>query len=253
MTGARNKIARGKHHTKDLDQFIKLNDLEFLSKPICIPRPIQEGSREILYFWYLPAKPIPTEIAMIVGDAVQNLRSALDLAIVEIASKFGINDRIGFPFERDFHHLEIKIRKNLKNVPKSAKDIIKKFQPVKVNPLSDLRAIHDINNIDKHNRLIIAADMVPLSGSLIRTPSGDNLLFEPDLFVMPTYVEHLSAYELLGHTDQSGPGSFTFAPGSKLKLAWGQGMPLEGRGLMDSLTEFSETVEDVVNQLSHVS
>jgi hypothetical protein len=74
--GIRLKIERAKKHIRDLDTAIQAF---VLNKPYRLevkPHPIAEIQHTTLYVAEI--KPVPQEISLIVGDAIHNLRSALD-------------------------------------------------------------------------------------------------------------------------------------------------------------------------------
>jgi hypothetical protein len=98
---------------------------------------------------------IPCDFPLIVGDAVHNLRASLDLlacALVEMNAKSTKN--VYFPFAEDGKHLELVIKqRNVDRAAPDVVDIIRSLKPYKRGN-DALRAIHDMDIMDKHKLII---------------------------------------------------------------------------------------------------
>lgn len=93
----------------------------------------------------------------IVGDAVHNIRTALDLMaseLVRMSQKS--NKNVYFPFSETAETLDGRIKdKNFHKAGRDAVDLLKTFAPYKGgNEL--LRALHDLDVQDKHRALVVA-------------------------------------------------------------------------------------------------
>ena len=107
----------------------------------------------------------PLGFGEIVGDAVHNLRSALDLLAVEVVGRNGGNTKgVYFPFADSAEALEQMIkRRNFHRASNADVSILMELKPYSGgHPL--LRALHDLDIQDKHHSLIPHA-------ALITTPS----------------------------------------------------------------------------------
>ncbi|MEO5598898.1 MAG: hypothetical protein ABIQ66_09790 [Novosphingobium sp.] len=97
----------------------------------------------------------PRHLVLVLGDAVHNLRSSLDLMICDIARIRGKStDGIKFPFAAD----EIKFEKIMKKgeirrIGEDVKQAIIALQPFKGGNLP-LRLLHDLDIMDKHDLII---------------------------------------------------------------------------------------------------
>ncbi len=97
------KIEWAKHHVNDLE---RATSAIMAQKPFKLMVRIQPKAGKLSYA-SKAEKPIPSEIALIIGDAVHNLRSALDLTMFALASgKSPSPHRIEFPFPREANGLE---------------------------------------------------------------------------------------------------------------------------------------------------
>jgi hypothetical protein len=136
--------------------------------------------------------PPPDRISIVAGDAVQNLRTALDHAVFTMASRTGLVDRatesrLMFPIagnenskgepadgEAIFHNLLAP--GCLDGVPDRARDFIQQEQPYHWNDPPNgyqyhwLWTVHNLNRIDKHRRLAVATAF--LNFQFVTTPEG---------------------------------------------------------------------------------
>ena len=81
------KVGRAKHHISDLE---KRRDAFLADEPYRIgakPHPIPEIEHTRLYVESV--KPVPTDIPLILGDAIHNLRAALDHAAWQLVEAGG--------------------------------------------------------------------------------------------------------------------------------------------------------------------
>jgi hypothetical protein len=120
-------------------------------------------------------KPVPIELAAIIGDVVHNLRAALDVLICDLARVNGHGAAgVYFPFCEDPSYLRERMRQ--KRVYRAGKDVEKAIEALKPykggNAL--LRCIHDMDVADKHQALLptIGGVTVPLRKILGGPPNS---------------------------------------------------------------------------------
>jgi hypothetical protein len=161
--GPKLKIERANKHIHDLglllDTFLKTNFYR-----IGIEKDPESGSNNLIFETTIP---IPPEVALIIGDAVHNLRSALDLLACEIITRAGATPSkwTRFPFSNN--------RKELISTLKSGKIkiagswiidlIINEIKPYKGGN-EPLYALHNLDIMDKHKLLIPIAAITRLLG-----------------------------------------------------------------------------------------
>jgi hypothetical protein len=126
-----------------------------------IPQDTPDGDYRIYYLGNIT--PIPSDIPSIIGDAIQNLRSALDhwaYRLVCVGTKSaGPFDGIYFPIADEPNKLEAKIQA-IK--PCLADDAVKALRDVQAYPRGHsevLWQIHTLNNIDKHRLLLTISSL----------------------------------------------------------------------------------------------
>jgi hypothetical protein len=148
------KIERAKHHIKDLE----VAAWSFLaSSPYVVNTKRDQLTRKLIYYVASVREP-PPSLAQIAGDAIQNLRSALDhLAYQLVLAGNGTpSRRTCFPIFETPEKCKAELRGKLEGMPEAAEKAIAEFKPYKGgNDL--LWKLHSLNNIDKHRELIVVA------------------------------------------------------------------------------------------------
>lgn len=150
------KLERAGHHINDLatqiDTFLAEHPFKLLV------RHNRKAGKQT--FRTKAEKPVPDEFSLIIGDAVHNLRSALDLCLYQLAhSRADKPDRIQFPFAKD------DIPKTLAGAIKDGRvkfagtKVVEAVQCLKPHPTGnpELCAIHTLDVRDKHRLLILSA------------------------------------------------------------------------------------------------
>ena len=163
------KIGRANHHREQL-----LADLQAFRdrEPYVIRERIEErGAVTYRVVSAEDAEQPPDQIALVLGDFIQNLRSSLDHVVGAIRAD-GPSKDSAFPicFRKDgdagFDRVSIK---KLAGIPEAAKDIIESMQPyVPADGDRDwhrdmfrpLGILHTLWNIDKHRSILLSTTLV---------------------------------------------------------------------------------------------
>ena len=103
----------------------------------------------------LTRNEIPFTVNSTLGDAIHNMRAALDLMAAELARINGKSDsKVYFPFSNSKDELQGQIdEKNFDRAGEDAIALLKTFEPYKGGN-ERLRAIHDLDVRDKHKSII---------------------------------------------------------------------------------------------------
>jgi hypothetical protein len=122
------------------------------------------------------------DAAAMLGDAIHNLRSSLDLMACELARINKESDKhVCFPFAEAADKLDEQIKdKKFFRAGTDAVDLLKKFSPYKGGNVR-LRAIHDMDVSDKHRAVLETEKQmnVRISGSLdLEDPSNHSVSVE---------------------------------------------------------------------------
>lgn len=152
-SGARLKVERAKAHIAEVEREVAA----FLGRrPYRI---VQELNLEIERFAMLVSltRPLPVMIPVIVGDAVHNLRTALDHALCAIVAAEGKTIRdTTFPFAKLDADFEEVLKRKARKAPAPAKQACRDIKPYPGgNDL--LVALHELDLMDKHQLVLTMA------------------------------------------------------------------------------------------------
>jgi hypothetical protein len=159
------KIARARQHLQELETSVS----DFLAhKPFAVLVEKPEGMPDYLDFVTWVARfreEVPHEWSPIIGDIIHNLRAALDVMACDLVRLNGKSATgVYFPFARSASDLAKQIKgKHIDRAGPQVVDEIEKLQPYKGGNLA-LRAIHDLDIVDKHQSLIAVAGSVVTAG-----------------------------------------------------------------------------------------
>src|SRR5260370_30562574 len=142
------KIERANHHIADLEICVS----QFLSSGPY--KAIGEMDAEGRAAYRLSGvQPVPLIIPSIAGDAIQNLRTALDYLACALWSRrnFGeCKNPISFPISDDAQKLESEGLRKIKAIAQDAIDLISGIEPFRGGKADILWRLHHLSIIDKH-------------------------------------------------------------------------------------------------------
>jgi hypothetical protein len=162
------KYGRAQKHINDLK--LCLEDLR-KSNPYAIGR--RDDPNSGLATYYSASVPdIPSDIPLILGDALQNLRSTLDHLIWKMVERDGgtPGTHTGFPIFDDLKEYETRMPGKVKGLREGAIEKINLLYPYKAGN-HNLWLLHRLNIVDKH-RLLLTVCHRPLGHTL--TPSEES-------------------------------------------------------------------------------
>lgn len=154
LTALTAKLERAKEHIFKLKEFWE-GFIQDGSYPI-IPQDSPDGTYRLYYLGNIA--PIPTDVPLIVGDAVQNLRSALDHLAYRLVC-------VGTQSSGPFDYVYFPIGERSREFKARIGAIRKCLTPGAVKALTEVNAypggsgeifwqLHCLNNIDKHRLLL---------------------------------------------------------------------------------------------------
>ena len=155
LAGAYSKLERAEHHINDLSGCI---DLFLAQQPFKLIAHYRRKAGEIAYR-VKTKKSIPPELPLILGDAVHNLRTALDMMLFVMARERSPSpSNIQFPFPRKDSDDALTGAINngqVKFAGKKVEEAIRRLNPSPSgNPI--LSGIHSLDIRDKHHLLILS-------------------------------------------------------------------------------------------------
>jgi hypothetical protein len=117
---------------------------------------------------------VPVNLSGMIGDCVHNLRASLDLMACDLVRLNGKSDKgVYFPFSEDAADFDDMMkRRNLHRATPDVRDLIRSLEPYKGGNKA-LRAVHDLDIIDKHQTLIPAMQYVSSPPYIAASPEGN--------------------------------------------------------------------------------
>jgi hypothetical protein len=207
---------------------------------------------------YMAHSDMPMQFAPIVGDAVHNLRSAFDYIAVGLTlppigtgdlkdSYFPTGkDRQAFIEARDGVPAGRGKRKNvgkMEGAPADALRMVEELEPYDGGKYS-IRALHDLDIIDKHKLLIPALSRLRINRVDIsfegKTYSLGVTDFQPD----NDGLTFAALFEIPGATLHQFKVERNFHP--SFEIVFGKGQPLEGQGIMETLFKLTNVAKRFV-------
>jgi hypothetical protein len=178
-------------------------------------------------------EPLPPGIPTVVGDAIHNLRSALDIMLCDMAALEGDHSRKArFPFWRDPSG-EKKALERIATLGPRGKRIV---HAIKRNKGIDdtLRSLHDLDVRDKHQLILVTQELVTLT--IYRRGEQISVYNRPRLLKDGEVIETFR----LGHDSEIHD-----EPRGSFDIAFGEGQPCANQPIGKVLAEF----EGIIRQL----
>ena len=147
------KTQRANEHLQELTQEVTSF---FDSIPYKVGTKVDPSSRKLIYYVQNAEDP-PEKVALLAGDVIQNLRSALDQLAYQLFMKnsggIGSVRNIYFPIAKDFSSYEARKQSDTNGMSVTAKALIDEIKPYKGGN-DTLWQIQELNIIDKHRALV---------------------------------------------------------------------------------------------------
>ncbi|MGA8353730.1 MAG: hypothetical protein WB698_06150 [Solirubrobacteraceae bacterium] len=245
LSGVYLKIKRANKHIKDLERHIvtfeETNPYEVITQDNPQDAECYQGIFKI-------RKPIPRCISLITGDAIHNLRSALDhLACAAVSIRGTVTTDTAFPIWRKssiptVHDYKALVLGKVKGAPQPFIDLLLGLQPYERGLHDDLWAIDYLDITDKHKLLIEAFgsydSLIQFVGPLAdRTkPDYPFPLKDGDVLFCGRYANKEQEPERL----------------PVIAVALNEPRILKGKPITPTLTDLSETTTAIIDQLRRV-
>ncbi len=194
------------------------------------------------------SEELPLQFVAIIGDAVHNLRSALDLLTCALVRANGESDeRVQFPIARDAPHLPEVIKQH--HVDRASPQMIafiSSLNPHRGNGgNAAICAIHDLDILDKH-RLIIAVSNIAQINRIVVGLRGNSMMGARPNFPFARLKD--------GEVLVSTLADLNTAIGEEIEatyqVVFGIGQPLAGDAVIPTLRLISNYVESVIKTVT---
>jgi hypothetical protein len=235
---SRYKIARAKQHITDLEREINAFHASHPYERVVELDP-DDPSKSLHKFKL--TQPLPWILDCIVGDAVHNLRDALDTAVYSIAIAAGKTDpkHTAFPFAGSPEHFERNALGRCKDLPKEILAVFRAYQPYRAGN-DMLWALNDICVRSKHTLL------APLGTAF---QSGDIIITGNTAVMVPLDpVWDRDKNEVVFARLSTG-AEITYHFGFTLQIAFCQIPVVDSEPVCDVLEYFVDLAEDILAAL----
>jgi hypothetical protein len=247
------KLERACHHINDLDGQLKA----FLAeKPfkIIIHYRRKTGERA---FGIKTEKPIPPHFSVIIGDAVHNLRSALDLTLYPMACDTADKpDRIQFPFAKDDTPKALKTAIDNGRVKFAGKKVLEAMRILNPSPTGNpvMWGIYALDNRDKHRLLILSRAVAAFTAGTGNEEAFKRFLRRdiPDgttIVLAGSDDEDLIKFQGRFVTRDLPDNEKEAEPQPAFEITFGDGQPFAHRFVIEALVEGVHEVRSAVDAL----
>ena len=232
--GAALKVERAKSHIDEIEDILS-NIQAPESEPFILTR--DSGGRYILKLSALGHRG--RYIPVMLGDALHNLRSALDHVWTALDRELtGRESKACFPFERTRGGVKVKVEESIvfRKIPKVRELVLDKVKTYSTDGGDHvLWSLTKLNNIDKHNTLVPIIEVNQVENLMVR--SGDfSMNFKNTTF---QNVSNLFLSDL--------PVEYRCAGGIQVSAVFGSGLPVAGYSLVPTLRQMSVAVGAAIN------
>ena len=238
--GARLKIKRANQHIADIKS--KVNGL-IDAYTVTIETNANTGDESVRYG--LPDSNTPIQIALVTGDAIHNLKTALDYAWMGVLSRFvpaAVDNFSKFPILQSKNDLEAAL--NGREIHISAPNLFRLM-------VSDIKSykggndsiwcIHRLDIIDKHRLLLPVMNYTALQGIELQNNTGEIIRGGTWATTQPRpfFADIPNGY----HIKNKGQVAVT--------VIFGKGTPVDGMDVSDMLSTFAIVVLNIVELLEN--
>lgn len=244
LVGIRAKIERAEEHINDLDSRI----VAFLkSEAYSVSVEDDPKTDERAYRVHFHS-PIPLALSLVAGDALHNLRSALDHLVWQLVEAAGNmpTRETAYPIFKDasaahkfFQKSKAKPDPKIKGVPGAAVQLIEATNPYQGGN-NQLWAVHELNNIDKH-RLLITVATESRHMAIARDGKRQSVWERPDILLLQEGTELFRWPRSLEDEDNCHL-QFTF------QISFGEPEVFKGQPVVPFLHQLAHLVDGIVSQ-----
>lgn len=260
--GVRIKVERAKEHVRNLEVLVEgfkqTNPYEVVAYD-------EPDTGDLVYEVKVLAQPPPWWGA-VVGDAIHNLRSSLDLLVCELVRAEGkeIKPNTGFPVFKNAvafaNAFKSGVPGQIKGAPKMAVDLIKRAKPYKGGEGAFWR-LHQLDIADKH-KLLVPVGAAYESLILDFARAFDNMPDLPPELVVPPEIsmpigirpadrqfpleDGAELFRVPAPTRGDVASQMYDNPKFTFAVALGKGEVVEGEPLLETLHELVQFVEGFV-------
>ena len=243
MRGPRLKVQRANRHIDELIRRTAPIDPQLYELRVRkVPRSVIHLDATEFELAYRPKKPIPETLGLIIGDAVHNLRAALDhFANVVIRTWLPANGKRAFfpmssKWENFVSHSDFPA---IEEALPDTKDLLLKEVRPKDGPNEALWSFNTLDNDDKHNLILPTVAFADISNINITTGGGVLRNCGAGSDAARPMVILRSSWPITMHNDLN----------PAVDVKFGKGSPFENEPVIPTLTQISKLVDETLSIL----
>lgn len=241
FASARRKIDRADKHIADIDTLVAdFQSPEFQS----VREDVDTNTGNKILHYRLTEPLVLEDLSMIVGDAIHNLRTALDYAWFVLVKTFvplAADEYTKFPVYETRESMDARIKgRHIDTVCKDLYDFIHRIKPYRIGGCDSLWILHRLDIADKH--------ILPLSMSRVSAVVDMVLQNEKG-----TIIAGLTLSTILESSEYAIPVTANFQIKNYGRVAFevvfGQGLPTENAEVSRTLHKLREITLGVVESM----
>ena len=197
---------------------------------------------------YMP-QPMPLEFAALVGDAVHNIRTALDFSAIALTTRplgTGKLRKTAFPSGRDLATFDSERKDKMKGASVDALRLVEELEPYDGGQYS-IRELHDLDILDKHKLLIPTTSIMNIERLNASFRDAPITLRGRDFESVADGANFVATLDCLG-IKSSGEFQLDDNLDATFSVVFGKGQPLEGQPIVPALTEISGVVKRFIDR-----
>jgi hypothetical protein len=233
FVGAKIRIKRAGQHIDDLEEIAReLPKRRGYGFVVC--KPIN-GKIDIIY---MPNNRVPIEYGAVVGDAIHNIRAALDYAAIIITCPpFGTGDRkrAYFPVGATEPEFKKALAEKMKGATPHAQQLVSDLEPYAGGKHS-IQSLHALDILDKHKLILATSSQLHVDELGYRIGDNQFSLTETDFHPNADGSNFTSTIDCQGND----PEKFKLGDNFKASftMVFDKDQPLTGEPIVDSLRTF---------------
>lgn len=244
---SRRKVKRAEKHIDDLIEALK-PFYQVESYQLAMAQNPDTGR---YYLRFSVLQEMPSCVPLILGDAIHNLRSSLDIAICDLVRAVGdtVTTSTKFPFAKDKGQASDVVKRGPlpTAAPTVATVLIDELKPFPGGD-DELYAVDQLDIADKH-RLILPVVTVTIldkvTGVLVNRHGGR--------WHMRDDRWHLGEGRVLDMAELDGPFEFEITGEPWVGIMFGSGQPLEKRPVVQSMQAMAKLIADTLDRLEQAA
>lgn len=245
------KVERAEYHINDLNRRIQAY---FAQKPLRLMT-LGEPKADKETHFIKEMIPIPPALGLIVGDAVHNLRSALDLLMFDMIGGIAARpENVQFPFARQADSL-VSTMKN-RETELAGEKVVTEIQLLKPYPDGNewLGGLHSLDIVDKHKLIIPAASSASMNSlEFARMLPGIVGYESVDVSIHQgaSFISERSGSRAARRANRRNirPGEYERDIQPAFEIIFDEGLPFSGRPIVPILTAIAAEVMESLSKI----